>query len=77
VEGLHVILKCKFKGYILMCMYRKYMCSVFVLLLGMVGSASADTNWNNNGGDRDWDNSSNWSAGVPTSAVYFRLRRQR
>ena len=50
-------------------MYKKYMCLVLVVvLLGMVGSALADTDWTNGGGDREWDNLSNWSAGVPTSA---------
>ena len=42
---------------------------IFVMLvLGIVGSAfAADINWTNGGGDRRWDNASNWSAGVPTS----------
>ena len=46
----------------------KNMCLIVVImLLGIVGNALAiDKNWNNNGGDRDWDNVSNWSAGVPT-----------
>ena len=53
-----------------MCMYKKNMCLIsVVLLLGMAGSALAiDSNWNNNGGDREWDNVNNWSAGVPTGA---------
>ena len=43
----------------------KKMISV-VLLLGMVGNALAvDTNWTDGGGDRAWDNASNWSDGVP------------
>jgi len=45
-----------------------------ILLLGIVGSALADTDWNNGGGDRDWDNASNWSAGVPDSTVKVGIR---
>lgn len=48
-------------------MCNKKMLLIFVvLLLGFVGSAlAADVDWTNGGGDRVWDNASNWSAGVP------------
>jgi len=51
-------------------MCKKNFCLIIVILvLGIVGSAFAiDTNWTNSGGDRDWDNASNWDAGVPTAA---------
>jgi len=52
------------KGEFVMC---KKMVFV-ILLLGIVGSTFADTDWYNTAGDRDWDNASNWSAGVPTAA---------
>jgi len=45
-----------------------------ILVLGIAGIALADTNWTNGGGDRDWDNSSNWDAGVPTSTVKTGIR---
>ena len=45
-----------------------------ILVLGIVGSALADTNWTNGGGDRDWDNASNWDAGVPDSATKTGVR---
>jgi len=50
-------------------MFRRKICLIFVVLvLGVVGSAFAiDSNWTNGGGDRAWDNASNWSAGVPTT----------
>jgi len=41
---------------------------LLVLVPGMAGNALADTDWNNAGGDRRWDNPLNWSTGaVPTA----------
>ena len=42
--------------------------SAFILYLFVIISVtySIDTNWNNNGGDRLWRTSANWSAGLPT-----------
>ena len=52
-----------------MCMCKKYMCLISVmLLLGMAGSALADVNWTNGDGDRLWRNGANWDVGVPTGA---------
>ncbi len=49
-----------------MCMCKKNMFLIsIVLLLVMVGSALADTDWTNNGSDRLWRNGANWDAGVP------------
>jgi len=58
-------------------MYKKYMCLVLVVLLGMVGSAWAvvpNVNWNNGGGDRLWRNGDNWDVGVPTTADKAAIR---
>jgi hypothetical protein len=60
-----------------MCMYKKCVCLIsVVLLLGLVGNASAaDVQWNNAGGDRLWRNSANWAGGaVPTSADKAAIR---
>jgi hypothetical protein len=57
-------------------MNKKNMCLISViLLLGIVGNALAvDTDWTNGGGDRQWDNASNWSAGIPTAADKAAIR---
>ncbi len=39
-----------------------------ILLLGIVGSAFADVDWNNGGGDRRWDNAANWWDNVTLTA---------
>jgi len=41
---------------------------LITLLLGMVGSALADTDWYNTSGNRRWDDAANWDNGVPTIA---------
>ena len=58
-----------------MCMCKKHVCLITVILLvSVVGNALADTDWNNVGGDRDWDNVSNWDFGVPDSADKVGIR---
>ncbi len=42
--------------------------STLVLAVALAGNASADTTWTNDGGDGDWNNSGNWSDGLPDSA---------
>jgi len=62
-----------------MCMYKKNMCLIsVVLLLGMVGSALAapNINWDNESGDRRWDNAVNWDPNVvPTSIDKAAIRQ--
>ncbi len=50
-----------------MCMYKRYMCLISViLLLGMVGNVLAmDIDWTNGDSDRLWRNAANWNFGVP------------
>lgn len=45
-----------------------------VCLLTIASVVLGDTNWNNNGGDRAWSNSMNWSEGLPNSAVKAGIR---
>jgi len=47
-------------------MYKKII--FVILLLGIVGSAFADVDWNNGGGDRRWDNAANWWDNVTLTA---------
>jgi len=42
--------------------------STLVLAVLLAGNAWADTTWTNDGGDGDWNNSGNWSDGLPDSA---------
>jgi len=60
-------------------MYKKNMCLIpFILLLGMVGSALAalNINWDNESGDRRWDNAVNWDPNVvPTSIDKAAIRQ--
>jgi len=44
-------------------MLRKWFC--FILVLGLVGSVSADTNWSDVAGDGLWSTADNWSNGLP------------
>ena len=39
----------------------------FILLLGFVGTVSADTNWSDVAGDGLWSTPENWSNGLPTA----------
>ena len=58
-------------------MCKRNICLIFVVLvLGIAGSALAvDVDWTNGGGDRAWDNASNWSVGVPTGADKAAVRQ--
>ncbi len=60
-----------------MCMYKKYICLISViLLLGVVGNALAvDIDWTNGGGDRLWRNAANWNFGVPAAADKAAIRQ--
>lgn len=44
-------------------------CVMFILVLGMAESVSAQTDWTNGAGDGDWSNSANWGSGLPTGTV--------
>jgi len=56
-------------------MYKKYICLVFIVLLGVVGNTLADANWDNGSGDRRWDNATNWDPNVlPTASDKAAIR---
>jgi hypothetical protein len=59
-----------------MCVNKKFMCLVFLVLLGVAGSAfAADVQWDNSGGDRLWRTATNWDLNrVPTTSDKAAIR---
>ncbi|MDD5134062.1 MAG: fibronectin type III domain-containing protein, partial [Phycisphaerae bacterium] len=59
-----------------MCTNRRFACLIFLVLLGIVGSAfAADIQWDNSGGDRLWRTATNWDLNqVPTTADKAAIR---
>lgn len=51
--------------------YKKLYCLAAAMSgMLMITSAMADTHWTGNGGNNDWNNAANWTAGVPSASNF-------